>query len=135
MTDETYNTLEDVTRNLLTQIEELDIGTKDGKEALTKAVHLTELLISADRDSADYYDKKERRRIDEDRNKAMAEIENNKQKLTSGRVIFEMAKLLVPMGVSLVGYSIFQRRVLQFEETGRITSTAGRELHLPKWSK
>lgn len=135
MTEETYNMLEKAAQVQLEGVETLDAGSKEGKEALTKSIHLVELLITADKDNSDYYDKQERRRIEEERNKAQNETERDKQKLTWDRVGLEMAKVIVPLIVSLAGYNVFQKRVLKFEETGRISSTAGRELHLPKFMK
>ena len=135
MTEETYGMLERAVQAQLEKVETLDAGSKEGKEALVKSLHLVELLIATDKDNADYYDKQERRRIEEDRNKAINETERDKQKLTWGRVGLEMAKVVVPLVVSFAGYNVFQKRVLKFEETGRISSTAGRELHLPKFMK
>ena len=135
MTEETYGMLERAVQAQLEKVETLDAGSKEGKEALVKSLHLVELLITTDKDNADYYDKQERRRIEEDRNKAMNETERDKQKLTWGRVGLEMAKVVIPLVVSFAGYNVFQKRVLKFEETGRISSTAGRELHLPKFMK
>lgn len=135
MTETTYNLLEEAVQQQLARVSTFDSETKEGKEALTKAVHLVELLITADKDNTDYYDKQERRRIEDDRNKAMVEIERDKQKLTWGRVGLELGKVIAPILVSFVGYNVFQKRILKFEETGRISSTAGRELHLPKFMK
>lgn len=135
MTEETYGMLERAVQAQLEKVETLDAGSKEGKEALAKSLHLVELLIATDKDNADYYDKQERRRIEEDRNKAMNETERDKQKLTWDRVGLEMAKVVVPLVVSFAGYNVFQKRVMKFEETGRISSTAGRELHLPKFMK
>lgn len=135
MNKETYSMLERAAQIQLENVESLDVGSKEGKEALTKSIHLVELLINVDRDNDDYHDKSERRRIEEKRNDAMNETERDKQKLTWGRVGLEMAKVVVPLVISFAGYNVFQKRVLKFEETGRICSTAGRELHLPKFMK
>lgn len=135
MTEETYNLLEEAAQVQLKQIAKIDHETKEGKDNLVKAIHLVELLVNTDRDNAEYYDKQERRRIEEERNRAMNETERDKQKLTWGRVGLEMAKVIVPLGVSFVGYNVFQKRILKFEETGRLTSTASRELHLPRFLK
>lgn len=132
MTKETYQLLERAAQIQLENIEDFDIGSKEGKESLTKATHLVELLITTDRDTDDFTDKQERRRIEEERNKSQNETERDKQKLTWGRVGLEMAKVVVPLVVSFAGYNVFQKRILRFEETGRLTSTAGRELHLPR---
>lgn len=135
MSNETYDLLERAAQVQLEKVDALDAESKEGKEALTKSMHLVELLLTADKDGADYYDKQERRRIEEERNKAANDVERDKQKLTWSRVMFELAKLMVPLGISFAGYNVFQKRVMKFEETGRISSTAGRELHLPKFMK
>lgn len=135
MTDETYNMLERAVQVQLEAIENLDTESKEGKDALMKSTRLVELLIASDRENLEYYDKEERRRIDEERNKATNETERKKQELTWGRVGLEMAKVVVPLVVSIAGYNVFQKRILKFEETGRISSTAGRELHLPRFFK
>lgn len=135
MTDETYNMLERAVQVQLEAIENLDTESKEGKDALMKSTRLVELLIASDRENLEYYDKEERRRIDEERNKAANETERKKQELTWGRVGLEMAKVVVPLMVSIAGYNVFQKRILKFEETGRISSTAGRELHLPRFFK
>lgn len=132
MTDETYNLLEGAVQAQLRNVATLDVGSKDGEYALTKSLRLVELLITADKDISDYYDKEARREIEKEKNKAMESVERDKQKLTWGRVGLELAKGVLPLVVSFAGYNVFQKRVLKFEETGRITSTAGRELHLPK---
>lgn len=135
MTQETYNLLESAVQNQLKTVYGMKLGSQEGKEALTKAISLTELLITADKDGYDYHDKEERRRIEEKKNDAAAEVEREKAKLTWGRVGLELGKVIAPILVSFAGYNVFQKRVLKFEETGRIVSTAGRELHLPKFLK
>lgn len=135
MTEETYNLLEEAAQVQLRQVMKNDPETKEGKDHLVKSIQLVDLLVNTDRDNAEYYDKQERRRIEEERNKAMNETERDKQKLTWGRVGLEMAKVVVPLAVSFAGYNVFQKRILKFEETGRLTSTASRELHLPKCFK
>lgn len=135
MTKETYELLEEAAQVQLKQVTKINPETKEGEEHLAKSIRLVELLINTDRDNYEYYDKDERRRIEEERNKAMNETERDKQKLTWGRVGLEMAKLVVPLLVSFAGYNVFQKRILKFEETGRLTSTASRELHLPKFMK
>lgn len=135
MGPKTYDLLEDVVQDLLIEAKDIDSTTDEGKDVLNKTVQLTNLLITADKDSYDYHDKEERRRIEEERNKAADATERDKQKVTWQRVGLEMAKVVVPMGLSIVAYFAAQTRILKFEETGRLTSSAGRELHLPKFMK
>lgn len=135
MSTETYELLELVCQSQLKNVENLDLESKEGKESLAKANTMLELLIAADKDNADYYDKQERREIEKQKNEAQITVERDKQKLTWNRIGFEMAKVVVPTLMSIFAYDIFQKRILKFEETGRITSTAGRELHLPRFLK
>lgn len=135
MTNETYELLEEAVQNQLKQIENVDTSTKEGKEVLQLAMNLAQLLITTDKDNADYYDKEEKRRIEEERNKAMESVERDKQKLTWQRVCFEMAKVVVPLAIQIVAFGNLQGRMFKFEETGRVTSTGGREMHLPKFWK
>lgn len=135
MTDVTYEMLEKAAQVQLEQVEALDAGSKEGKEALVKSIHLVELLTTADKDNADYYDKQERRRIEEERNKAANEVERDKQKITWSRVGLEMAKVVIPLTIQIIAFGELQKRMFKFEETGRISSTGGREMHIPKFWK
>lgn len=135
MSNETYELLELVCQSQLKNVEDLDLESKEGKEALIKANTILDLLITADKDNADYYDKQERREIERQKNEAQIAVERDKQKLTWSRIGFEMAKVVVPTLVSIFAYDVFQKRIMKFEETGRICTTAGRELHLPRFMK
>lgn len=57
------------------------------------------------------------------------------QGLTPGKVALELGKVIVPTLITIGAYNTFQKRVIKFEETGRLVSTASRELHLPKFGK
>ena len=126
MTDETYQMMEEATQAQLVRVTNLDATTKEGKEALDKTIRLVELLVNKDRDDMEYYDKQERRRAEEERNKAQNEIERKKQSLTWDRVSLEMAKVVVPAAMSLTALVTLVKIVLTFEETGRVNSTIGR---------
>ena len=60
---------------------------------------------------------------------------NIKPKPTKGETILEWAKVIIPVVVPIFAYDIFQKRVLKFEEDGSICSSAGRQLHLPRFFK
>lgn len=134
MDGKTYKMLEEGVQNLLANVKTIDPESEEGQAALTKATKMLELLITADKDEADYHDKKERRRIEKERNDAMIKIERDKQKITWGRVGLEMSKIVVPMVGSFVVSIILQNRVFIFEKGGNIiTSIAGRQLRLPNF--
>jgi chemotaxis protein histidine kinase CheA len=75
----------------------------------------------------------EHTKVEEKRNEAALNLEHEKQKLTWQKVAFEAGRILLPTILSAAVYFKAQRKVLEFEETGRINSTPGRELRLPKF--
>lgn len=136
MTQETYELLEERTQNALNCITMYeDRGSKERKAAIEEALSLVEKLNETDKISADYQDNEERRRIEEKRNDETAQIEKDKQKLTWQRVAFEIGKIMLPAIGGYIAYDKFQKRVMKYEETGKICSTPGRELHLPRFMK
>lgn len=135
MMDETRNSLESLIAGDLETLGDLELGSDEHQKATTDLVKLIEKLNDVDRDNADYWDKQERRQIDKERNEMTAKLEQEKQKLDPARVSIEIAKIAVPVVVPLVAYNVYQKRVLKFEETGKLVSTAARELHLPRFLK
>ncbi len=141
MTDETYSLLQEVTyRRMVTLSERLDNssngnGHELNEKLIDEVAKLTNILNEEDKKDYEKFDKQERRRIEEERNQEMAKIEMAKQDLTWKKVIMEVAKTFGPSVLTMIGYNLFQKRILKFEETGRLTSTASRELHLPNFLK
>ena len=135
MQQETYDLLERVVKNHLEELDSMNLEDENREEYYKETAGLVERLITADKDSNEAWDKQERRRIEEKRNNEANALEQDKQKLGWKKIGFEMAKVVVPVVISMVGYDIFQKRVMKYEETGRISSTAGRELHLPSFMK
>ena len=135
MREETYNLLETAVANHLTNLESMDEGDENRDQYYKETVGLAEKLIAADKDANEAWDKQERRELERKRNDDANEIERDKQELGWKRIGFEMAKVVVPVVISMIGYNAFQKRVMKYEETGRISSTAGRELHLPSFVK
>ena len=135
MSDETYELLEEAVRKQIVKMTTLDTSTKEGMDVLKKSTELVNVLVEVDKNIDEFTDKEERRRIEEKKNDAMNEVELSKQKITWQKTALEISKVVVPTVISMIGYNVFQKRVLKFEETGRITSTAGRELHFPKFMK
>lgn len=78
-------------------------------------------------------DKECQRILEEMKNNDQTEIEREKLKISWKKMLPEMIKIFGPALLSFMAYDVFQKRVLYFEEHGRISSTAGRELHLPKF--
>lgn len=113
-------------------IDRLGDGSKEQQAMVQDAKALIDAFNSLCQTENDALDKSERRKLDKMKNDAMHELELEKSKLGWQRVTFELVKILLPAVISVGSYSYFQKRILKFEETGRITSTGGRELHLPK---
>lgn len=119
-------------------LEAIDLLSNGSQEQQRMVDDLTKLVDSLNKLNQTEYDKLDkdgRRKIDAMKNQALYELEQKKSELSWQRVTFEMAKIMVPTIISIGAYEHFQRRILEFEETGRITSTAGRELHLPRFFK
>lgn len=60
------------------------------------------------------------------------EAAKKKDDISWKKVAFEMGKIVVPLAISIVHYNVAANKMYDFETHGRITSTAGRELKLPK---
>lgn len=74
----------------------------------------------------------EHNRVERERNEANLAVEREKRKISWQRVAFEFGLILVPLFMNRSTYFKAQGNMLEFEKTGRVTSTVGRELHLPK---
>lgn len=74
----------------------------------------------------------EHHKVEQERNEANMKLEKERQKVNWQRAALEIGKVVTPAIISGIIYFRAQRNVLEFEETGRITSTAGRGLGLPK---
>lgn len=68
--------------------------------------------------------------------KLLEALENDEHE--NKKVFADAAKIGVGVGTTILGYfayGYFQHKVLKFEEYGRIVSTAGRDLKLPRFMK
>lgn len=128
MTVETYEALEERIRNLL-------LDTYGSPEEVEKNVRQAEILLralnEADKNSADYQDEEEKLKIEKEKIEKANQIEEEKLKVSWQRAALEIGKVTVPTLLSLFAYGKYQKRVMKYEETGKVCSTAGRELHLP----
>lgn len=118
------------------QLKLINSVPKGSKEQAVITEDLTKLVGCIDRlnqTEYEFYDRQERREIDRKKNESMLELENKKSEIGFTRAAFELAKVIIPPVITLVAYDRFQKRIIKFEETGRLVSTAARELHLPKF--
>lgn len=126
--------LEEVDRHLKI-VEALEDGSKEQQIAVGDLTKLVETINSLQETEWEFYDKQERRDLDKAKNEALAEIERKKQELSWKRILFEYGKVFGPAVLTIWAYNFLQNKVLKFEETGRITTRAGMELHLPSLPK
>lgn len=136
------------------QLDTFDVRSDDWKDSHSKLIKVAQEIKDVEKIKAEYEAKREERRIEEMHNRNMEDLErrkliqhmdiedarnttqimleNTKQKITWQKVLFEAGKILLPLTISIIHYNNAQKRILSFEEHGRIVSTPGRELHLPK---
>lgn len=62
-------------------------------------------------------------------------VEEERNTISYKRMWLEIAKIVVPTVIPMIAYGVYQKKVLEFEENGKITSTPGRGMHLPKFWK
>lgn len=139
MREETMKLMEDVVVKDLEFLRDYDEydenAVKMAKDCEKRVCNLTDRMNARESMQMDFWEKADRRESDEKKNQAMIELEEKKMQIPWWRTCLDMAKIVVPVVVPIMAYNIFQERVLKFEETGRITSTAGRDLHLPRFMK
>lgn len=132
MTKETMELLE---RQIRTDLKRLDQLNED-PATRSKAVHdvsmLIERLTDAENAAEKRIDNEGRREIDKARNESTVQLERQKQDLDWKRLGLEIAKIAVPVVVPLFVWRKSFKEMVTFEETGRFTSSASRELRLPK---
>lgn len=122
MQKDTYADLEEV---LVEYIQELGRLPKDSKEAGIIAERVDKMfksLLEADK-------VRNKEVFDE----VAQELEKEKQSLSKEKVIMDLVKIFGPVLLSIIAYAILQKRLLKFEENGRLCTSAAREFHMPKF--
>lgn len=138
MKDETMRLIEERIVSALEVGDDYSINSDERYAYNQEAINLLEKLIEAEGQNLEYWDKEERRRIEENRNMAMANIEISKQDVNWKRMVLEGGKIVVPVittVLTMIGYNLFQKRVMEYEKDGTIRSSAGRQLSLPKFMR
>lgn len=122
MTQETYDLLEGELQRRASDLADSEIGSEEDKRKMDMVIKLIEKVNESDKVSCDFQDKCRRNSIEEEKNK-----------ITWQKVTLDMAKVIIPALLGYAAYDRFQMRVMKYEETGKVCSTAGRELHLPNF--
>ena len=63
-----------------------------------------------------------------------AEDMENSKKINWIQIGTDIAKVAIPSIIGVISYSIFQKRLLRFEETGSLSTRASKDLGLPNGS-
>lgn len=129
----TMQRLENQIQTNLDSIGTMEEGDQNRKRLIDETNQLLDRLIQMEKDQNDAWDKQERRKLEYNKNRDTLELE--RLKITSmpwKRAAVEIAKVAVPTILSGGLFWLAQTRVLKFEETGRFTSTASRQLGSPK---
>lgn len=123
------------------------IRTGDEKDAKRELERITQMMGVFHKDLSNYElkhfevtanmmveDKKRESnlKLEEEKRKTSVEIEKERKRVSVGCRIWEVAKILLPIVAGSITYGIAQKRLLKFEEEGHITTSAGKDLHLPK---
>lgn len=135
MKDETMQLLEGRLVANLEAMAGYEATSEERKRLMAEASIIAEKIIAEEHEQYEYWDKEDKRQLEREKLEANSKVEQEKLGVTWQRAVLEIAKVVVPTVISIGAYGVFQSRVLEFEENGRITSTAGRELHLPKFMK
>lgn len=125
-TKKLYELYEKRLTELLEDLETMNPCHQDYQATVDAINILSDKLAAFEKNAMDREDKSERRRIEEDRNKAQERIETEKQHLGWKRVTFEMSKILAPVLTGGVIFGLIHERNMELEEEGRISTTTGR---------
>lgn len=143
--DEMIKLMDEQIAENLRSLSDLEIGSKERDSLVKETDMLIEKRKDVERDRMEYQDKSERRAIEEDRTqleREKLEVERDKldvqreiNTMSKGRMVLEIAKIVVPTIVPMIGYGIFQARAFYFEKNDTLRTWTARELHLPKFMK
>lgn len=132
MTIETKDLIEELVQNHLVSLKDGNVIGEDRKYLLSETYSFIDKLNEYEKINDEYYDKSERRRIDEEDRKASRKLEESKDH-NLDKLIEIGSKIGVPLITMIVGISTnreFLKMILKFEETGRIVSKPGKEFHI-----
>lgn len=122
--------------SVLDAISEMAVGSKEHQTAVSTATTLVSAINEIDATSHENLDRQERRRIDEEKNCRLSDIEMAKTKMTWSKFLSESGKILLQtMPTALLWantYMLCQDRMFEFEKEGRLLSDASRQLPLAR---
>lgn len=159
MNEKLYKELVDECDRLTEIIDNEEPGSDTWKLAYGKKLDILEKMSAFNKVETEYCIKQEDRNLEREHNQKMLEmeekkldqhweiecsrreaemaLEQEKQKISWKRIGFEMAKIIVPLGLTILVRGKEREEIFDFEEHGRITSTVGRQFRLQDlfWKK
>lgn len=135
MTDETRMSFDETLQKALDDLNMMDIADPNREKKLKEMQQLNAMINETDQVNQDWYDKQEKRRIDEEKNKSLSDIETKKIKFGWVKVAIEAV-----VGIGLTVYEVASHRadlrdITKYEENGRYNSTAFRMMRKPRFRK
>lgn len=130
--------LEKVTNDRIKQLRTMSQEDELRPGLVQDIIDMTKVLNEAAQIDAKERDMERQRENEETRILEEADIEKKKIDPSWKRVSFEMAKAVVPLVISIIGYGVLQGRLFDYEsdpEGHFIHSSAGRQFSLPKFWK
>lgn len=131
--EEERNVLDEVGSTLMASLDEIglwEMGTKEREQAVKEYCQIADSYQKLQSVNLEYCSQMERLKVEKDKTKETSEIERKKLEIPKWKVALDVAKVaIVPL--SWMAYGYYQKRILKFEETGRLTTTASKEFHLP----
>lgn len=104
-------------------------GTEERDKEATNLQKVVDAYVKVCQMETEEEDRRERRRIEEDKNLSMYALEKEKSNDPFWKYCVEWTiKYILPGALSALAYNEFQKRTLKFEETGSFRSKASRDL-------
>lgn len=149
MNQEVLQGLELRIQKLNLKLEGLEPGSAEHQRCATDLAKLLERYNALIHDEYEYFAKQESRELEREKLKAQAEADADaravereriqaqrfdtiqKTKTRPVEVAKDVALAVVPAVITIAAYDRFQKRNLEFEQTGRLTTDTARQLRLP----
>lgn len=135
MKDETRISFDEALQKGLEELNEMDLTDPNREKKLQELDRLNKIINETDQVNLSAFDMQEKRRIDEDKNANLAEIENKKIKSGWIKIVIESALAVGLTVFEICAHRADLRDVTRYEESGRYNSTAFRMLRKPRIRK
>ena len=132
MKEEIVEKMEEIVEKNLNKMNNGTLSNEEESNSIRSETNtFIEYLIKINEDELEAKDKEERRKLEHERNEGNIILEMKRMDIPWKKIGFEIGKTclttLLPIGASILIYD----KVLKFEETGRATSFASRQLRMP----